>query len=273
MLIEQAASLQHEALTATALLDVWTDRGSTPIKVEANDGNLYVAKGLWRDRERGRAIAVDYVVSRLGKLLGAPVAEVAIVTIPEALIATCSTLAGMIPGPTRGSRWIPNCRDIRRSFDDCDVEGNREGLALLATLYGWIGDWNELTDMQYLCCGGTGQKIMSVDHDVFWQALPLWDDTKELLYGVDAILGYARSASKAMPYSPILNRLGGDDYVKDIAEISRMRECLAQIRERDVAMAIGSLPIEWGIDMDVQVAIAVHLWARRSQLLEWLSSR
>jgi len=268
-LIREAADERPEPLIATAILDVWPQRGSTPFKVTATDGNQYVAKGLWRGRDRGRAIAIDYIVSRLGQLLGAPVAEVAIINVPDDMVAGCSELTGMVPGPVRGSHWIDGCRDFRRELADCDFDSNQQELALIALMFGWVVDDNMLGDVHFLCCGSAPRKIVSMDHDVFWQSLPFWNDTRERLFEPDKVLATVWSPGPARPNMPILRHLRGDKHVSTIPEIPILREALEGVTELEVANVIALVPDEWGITPSVQIELANYLWMRRDDLLQW----
>src|SRR5688500_14235769 len=58
-----------------------TGGNSRPALVIGSDGRKYIIKGLQAGRSMGRRLFADHLVGRLGAIVGAPVAEVAIVSL------------------------------------------------------------------------------------------------------------------------------------------------------------------------------------------------
>src|SRR6266702_4238299 len=63
---------------------------SRPQKFECDDGNLYAVKFRGNPHGNGRAIFTEQVVGLLGRLVGAPVPEVRLVSVTAELLASLS---------------------------------------------------------------------------------------------------------------------------------------------------------------------------------------
>src|SRR5262249_46855057 len=86
----------------------------TTASFTCNDGERYVVK--MPEPESTRIIVNDQVVSRLGKALGAPVAEVQLVRVSADLLASLN-LQRLPINVFHGSRYIQDCLDSEEISD------------------------------------------------------------------------------------------------------------------------------------------------------------
>lgn len=134
------------------------DSASHPVRLIASDGAPYVVKG----RQNGRMIANEQIIGALGQALGAPVADVRLIDLPDAFVRAQPELAHMPPGVSHGSKWIDGCTD-RQDIAHVDVAENRERFAALAVLYSWVG----AGDHQFIYQKSPPNLVHSVDHGNF----------------------------------------------------------------------------------------------------------
>jgi hypothetical protein len=84
--------------TAHTFVRKW-ETSSSPALFVCDDGHEYVVKGV----HAGRMIVNDNLVARIGKRIGAPVPEVAIVHVPSELVKTGTGVVFLHAGP---KSWI-----------------------------------------------------------------------------------------------------------------------------------------------------------------------
>ena len=107
--------------------------GSQPVDLRCADGSVYVVKGpRLDDPDQSCRIFAEYVVGRLARLIGAPVSDVALISIPPSLIAAhCDPQHGMghlLPGEAHGSRFGDGLGE--HSHEIKHIAANRERLRL-----------------------------------------------------------------------------------------------------------------------------------------------
>lgn len=88
-----------------------TGGNSRPALVIGSDGRRYVVKGLQAGRAMGRRLFADHLVGRLGAIVGAPVAEVALVSLPFEIADGSFATMHLQPGLVHGSVFIPDIID------------------------------------------------------------------------------------------------------------------------------------------------------------------
>jgi hypothetical protein len=143
---------------------------SRPVALRCDDGRTYVVKGRQPDRpELPYALTNEQVVGRLGQYLGAPIPRLALVDVPEQLIASQPELSHLEPGLAHGSELVPNCSD-RLPIGDPGSQRNREAYGRLAVLYGWT----VAGDHQLVRTLDAAGDIYSVDHGHFFPGGPAW---------------------------------------------------------------------------------------------------
>lgn len=214
-----------------------------------NDDRLYAVKGC----QVGRTLVADQVVGRLGAAIGAPVAEVALVDVPEWLIeapmSALGTSTGSIvhfkPGVGHGSLFIPDCTDSRDLVHE-HTDENRDRFAILAVLYGWTG----ADDRQLLYENRPPHRVHSVDHGFFFG-------------GPDWTIETLTQSSAPVP----------DPWIcaSPWVESSRIEVMLARLHDVSddtIAAAVAAPPEAWGITLVERIALAEYLARRRDALLE-----
>lgn len=213
---------------------------SDAVVIDCSDGRRYAVKGS----QVGRALVADHVVGLLGARIGAPVAEVALVDIPTALITEGSYVAHFAAGVGHGCQYIPDCLDSRDVAFGHEPE-NKERFALLAVLYGWT-----LADDRQFLYGKTGSRLVhSVDHGAF-------------LGGSDWTTDTLATSPAAEPDAWITSQ--ADISLKVLqAAIGRLRT----VTDEDIA-EVAAAPLQsWGLLLDERAALAHHLASRRDGLL------
>ncbi len=212
---------------------------SKPVVLAAEDGTEFVVKSPHIGPERARAAVTEQVVSFLGKAIGAPVAEVALVQIDQELIdMNKQTIAHLGTGICHGSRRIPNASD-RDWLQHVDLDANRSRFAAIAVLYGWTHP----CDQQLIYDLSDPYHVHSVDHGWFFPGGYSWSV---------ASLSAFQSATTA--YAPILRdcRITND-------ELRAAIEPLREITHERIARAVSQPPDEWGITQAERVALARFL--------------
>ena len=136
---------------------------SRPALVIGSDGRRYVIKGLQAGRSMGRRLFADHLVGRLGAVAGAPVAEVALVSLPFEIADESFATMHLQPGIVHGSVLIPEVIDGWWGFEHLDVLDNRRRFAQLAVLFGWVG----ADDHQFVYRTSPPELVFSCDHDHF----------------------------------------------------------------------------------------------------------
>lgn len=277
-LIQSAEADYANCPVAEQVICDWPDRGSLPVRVRASDGGDYVIKGLWADPDRkgsefrGRAIAIEHVMERLGTQIGAPVPPPLLVTITPELSRSCPELVHLRPGIVHGSTWVGESRGARTPREDDQEPGNRMRYALIAVLYGWIADVSNIRDSQVIFLKEAPELVFSVDHDLFWKSIPAWDDTKSDLLAIDCATQMAQVVGPASPIQRWYKPLQGDAAAKEIDELREACWKLEAISPGDIAEAIAEVPDEWGLDHNVRNDLAEYLEQRRHNLIAWPSS-
>jgi hypothetical protein len=215
-----------------------------PVLLKCNDGKNYVVKG----QQAGRQIINDQVVARLGMAIGAPVGEPKIVEIPTELVAREPNLSEIAPGKAHGTLFISGCFDSQDLIATSEPE-NRNRLALLNTLYGWIC----ASDRQFIFNSNPPRLIHSVDHGHFFPCGPDWTQN-DLTQAPNAEL------------DPVLSSICC--FTPD--EVKQALLALQVVTEPTIIQAVASLPSEWGLTIDERVAMVAYLIRRQQDLLNLL---
>src|ERR1700732_2925309 len=92
-LILEAAAHRPAAIKALTYRNKKWTTASAPVVLGCDDGDDYVIKG----RQVGRAVVNEQIVGHLGRVMGAPVAEVKLIDVPAELIAMQQAELGHIP--------------------------------------------------------------------------------------------------------------------------------------------------------------------------------
>jgi hypothetical protein len=216
-----------------------------PVRAFGADNQTYIVKGA----QAGRQIINDQLVGRLGMLLEAAVAEVTIVEVDPILTTdpTEPEFAYFCPGLAHGSLFISGCMDDRSIIRYQTQSVNRDRLARLSLLYGWVG----AADRQFLYKSIPPHVIYSVDHGHFLPGGPDWT-IKDL-----------QNAPPVMLDSEIVRSCRFKD-----TEIQGALMALLAISESEILQVVARLPEEWGITIEERVALMTYLTQRRFRLLQ-----
>lgn len=219
-----------------------------PAVFDCGDEKRYFVKGT----QTRRAAVTDQIVGRVGMVIGAPVANVVLVNVPNVLTENEPALydatdGGTVfePGLGHGSEEIYRCED-RHDVMTYGHGENRDRFALLAVLYGLF----QASDHQYLYERQAPRRAWSVDHGRFLPGGHEW--TRETL----------RAARPAELDETIM--YGAD--VSD-ARLRRAASSLRLLTDERIAQAVAAPPKCWGVSFLDRVALAMYLATRRDRLL------
>ncbi len=241
-MIASAAGRHPKPLIATYYLGKTYPSCSRPVLMSCSDGNDYVVK--WFNPPR--MLFNDQVVGILGRLIGAPVPEVRLVSVPGSL-ATDSALRHIQGGICHGSQFLRQVSESREYFTFTTVRENRSRFALLAVLYGWafVGH-----DHQFLYGTQPPRLVYSHDHGHFFPRGPGWSTAS------------LQKAPTAALDSLIIEKC---DLNED--ELQPAIQSLHKATNEAIAGAVAAPPEDWGVSLDERVALAEYLASRRDVLI------
>jgi hypothetical protein len=222
---------------------------ASPVVLACDDGFEYYVKSPV-NREVARTLIADHVLGLLGRLMGAPVPEVRLVAVPQALITYEREMHHMVPGVAHGSRVIPGCGEREKVMHQ-HVAENRRRLLHLAMLYGW----GEAADRQCIYENAPPHLIHSVDHGHFLPDGPDWDATSLRLPGL------------VTPDAVILGACSRPS----IEELRALSVGLLRMTPNDLVGAAAAPPSEWFVTLKERVALVRFLARRRYHLLRMLN--
>ncbi|GII80091.1 hypothetical protein Sru01_50730 [Sphaerisporangium rufum] len=153
-------------LELVAVLDSSVHSWASPFRAIASDGNDYFVKTLEscrREWARG-SLAIEYVVSQVGGLIGAPVCGSALIRIPEEFRGErISRGVSLVPGIAHASRALERAEEHRDHLAYRSLDHNRIRHVGVYALYDWCyGD-----DPQWLYDVDADRTIYSHDHGLY----------------------------------------------------------------------------------------------------------
>lgn len=223
-----------------AILESQSDSrgGSLPFKALASDGNVYWIK-MVDNRQSARVPVTEQIISGAGRLIGAPVCEVNLITIPVDFDGDVLDNGTMVrSGIAHGSLDLPNS-----SFDKWYEpqhrlrDDNRRRHAGYFALYDWC--WGD--DMQWLYDLTDDWKTYSHDHGHFLPGSPSWS-IGSLLKAVD------------VPHS-----VGTDGSDLDDNELERLAVRLDSDVRTDLISVLERIPSQWSVSREELQAIGWFL--------------
>lgn len=222
--------------------------GSRPQLFRCDDGKLYAVKFRGTPHGDGRGIFTEQVVALLGRLMGAPVPVVRLITVTAELLAPLNIDLGgspAEPGLHHGSCWAEGFSD---RLDFHRYPGlNREPLAALYLLYSWL---HCTGDHQVIYRDAEPHDVLSVDHGHFLPGAPNWS--------AQALRDHQDECQLDPAFAP-LNLID--------AEYEPALDKLEAITVDAIADAASTPPAEWGISQGDRVAFAGYVYRRRVKLL------
>lgn len=267
-LISNSRAQKGTRLQVTEIIEYLTGTRFA-VHVVCDDGKEYAIKGIpqvWSKRQPrrlyGRELFVEQMVGILGQLLEAPIPCVALAELNKELICAGTWVRCLAPGTCHAIRWLDNVVEVRdpRTLP-LGSPANRESLANLAVLIGWISD--RPSDTQFLVKQSVPNRIFSVDHGLLAGSIKIWADVKrnETLwqgYGIRPHHAMAR-ALKVYDHQP----------VHEIPEIRRAARRLQQITVEQIVGSLTSQPDEWGVSVAQRVQLLKYLQIRQRKLVNY----
>lgn len=220
-----------------------TDGATGAVLAICSDGENYYLKG----RKLARLNVNEQIASHVGKAIGAPVVDVAIVQVAKEFCMSAET-CHICPGLAHASRELP-----RSAFDRAyrHMPANRARFASLAILYGLLGG----NDAQYLYETTRPYRVWSFDHGELFPASgdADFDTLKRTTFSSDA--------GGPTAYEAIVSQVG-----LGRRELALAGAGLAQLTDDEIAVAVAAPPAEWGISKTGRVLRAMFLERRRESL-------
>jgi hypothetical protein len=179
----------------------------------------------------------------LGQLLEAPVGDVTLLNVPDALRADAQ-VADMGLGPAHAIKWIENITD-KGGLSHFDVAENRGRFASLCALYSLAG----AGDHQLFYSTSEPRLVYSLDHGHFFPNGPNW--TADRLT--------AAAPATIDPWFAAANLTN--------IELVQIRDRLAAISDTDIAEILAGPPPEWPFAQVERDALDKYLRTRRDTLL------
>jgi hypothetical protein len=240
--LQEAAQGNRYLITAETYLKEWSS-ASKPVLLRCNDAQTYVVKGS----QNQKMIVNEHVVGRLGELLGAPVAEVEFVDIPQELRQIEPKLSHIGPSIAHGTRFIPDCTE-RTGIDHANLKENHDRFALLTVLYSWV----QANDHQCIYGKSPPHLVYSVDHGHFFQGGPNWTV-------------HSLTSNHNVQIDPWFSQCG-----LSLESMYSARERLLTVLDEDIQLIAMGPPDAWGISQSERAALIDYLIKRKAKLLEIL---
>jgi hypothetical protein len=226
-----------------------------PQKFTCDDNRLYAVKFVQNQHGDGRGVATEQFIGLLGELIGAPVAPVELVEVPQALTdellrdrAAHYLDFDPAPGVHHGSRWAADHSE-RAAVDH--VDANRESFGALDVLYTWATCSG---DQQFIYSNAAPHTVLSVDHTLFLPGGFGWSA---------ATLAAAKAAlTQDATLAPF--GLTPEDRAEALGK-------LGALTPASLAEVVARPPDSWGVTMQDRVALAEFLWERKDPVLTMLS--
>lgn len=210
------------------------------------------------ERRRARSVVNEQVTGRLGKLMGAPVAETVLVEVNAKTTqqAGCAVPLGVHHGSIKVGDIGRTCREPGTWRKMAPIE-NRPRFARLAMLYGWVyctydhqvafekGDPRIVWSFDHGFTIGRGRIPLTRAGDPDWTRADLSNRT---IAAVDNVFG------KAFQFS--------------VSDLRQAVAPLATIGPEEIASAVAAVPAEWYCSPDERIALCRYLVIRRKRLLE-----
>jgi hypothetical protein len=183
----------------------------------------------------------DQVVGRIGLAIGAPVGEVALVEVPQALIDQQPQMQHIPAGSAHGCRLVRDATE-QEALAHTDVPENRDRFAHLAVLYGLV----VASDHQFIYANATPRLVYSVDHGHFFPGGPEWTT--------------ASLAGTPVP-APDPTLVGTCTLTTE--ELRDPTSHLKALSEEQIGEAVSAPPDEWALSSAERVDLAIYLASRR----------
>lgn len=230
-----------DALSLVAVLGRSEGGGSGSFPAQGSDGDRWYVKPLNNNHSQ-RVCVNEYVVSAIGRLLGAPVCEVDIIRVPDDLAGYEFTPGkALAAGYASASRAVGQVREDR-SLTFRHRDDNRRRHVGVFALY----DWCAGNDAQWLYNAADDERTFSHDHGHYFPGGPDWS------------IGSLESSVDVAYQAP------GDTTDLDRDEIERMADALEAIDAESVLRVMRRIPSAWPVSSEELGALAWFLYRRRA---------
>lgn len=250
-LIEEAARKRDVSLKARRHVEGLRS-ATQPQKIVCSDQALYSVKFVQNGHGNGRGTFNEQIVAKAGALIGAPVPEVRLVTVPAAIADDLANRAAALgigfqpkAGVHHASRWSDGYSDrMEIAYED----ENQAGLAALQVMFSWLY-CNE--DFQLIYADASPHGVLSVDHTEFLPGGRVWSE-QTLSTG----LGLPLEASQPLGGVRIEAESRADTLVR-----------LGAVDRKAIAGLVAGPPDEWGVSAAEREALASYLEQRQAAVL------
>jgi hypothetical protein len=202
-----------------------TRGGSGTFLAECTDGGQWWIKPS-NHLQGGKVLVTEFLVGRLGALIGAPVCEVALIGIgPEVVGWEFRPGHVLVAGVGNGSRGVPDAVELN-SLEARERDDNRRRHAGVFALYDWC--WGG--DDQWLYCETSDRMLYSHDHGWYFPETGAeWSEA--------TLLGHVGDPHQA-PHT-IVNL--------DQTEVNRLADRLDEVTSEDLASILRAIPPSWPV--------------------------
>jgi hypothetical protein len=246
----QEAVARHLSPVSARRHDGGIETATRPQKLICGDEErLFAVKFIQNNHGDGRGIASEQIVARLGRLIGACVAEVAVVDVSAELVEVIRASPDShldfvpLPGLHHGSMWALGFSDRQHlAF----IDENRQAFAALHVLAAWAFCNG---DHQWIYRNEPPHDVLSVDHTTFFPAGPAWTP-QSLAQGEAAVTRDSQFDSIG---------LAPDEY-------DAVLERVAAVSAENLAEVVSAPPDDWGLSPTDRKAVASYLWTRRDRV-------
>ena len=216
---------------------------ASPVLGSCSDGQQYFIKTMEGcPRNPGLALTTEFIVGRVGRLIGAPVCENAIVRIPDDLDGEVVGSLTLRAGIAHGSVLIPDALLVRRTLTHRYSDDNpRRHVGIIA-----LDDLCCGSDRQWLTVKSSEHSYYSHDHGMFFPPSGHAD------WSVHEMLEMAHEKW------PSGQRPEG----LDPAEVAAMAARISAVRVDELLTILNAVPHSWGCT-DLQLGtVGWFLWRR-----------
>lgn len=229
-----------EVTVETVLRDRAPEGGSRPALVLGSDGNQYWMKTC--NNPQGPRVPVnEFVVGRLGRLLGAPVCAVALLGIGEDIAGDRLADGRLLePGLAHGSLNVVDA-SFDRALGHREKDTNAARQAYLYAMFDWC--WGD--DPQFLYAVQHDMETYSHDHGFYFPGGRNW-----------TVAGLQGHADEPHPLNHPQTGL-------DASALERAARRLTAITRDDIAAVLGQVPASWAVGDDELEALGQFLDRRR----------
>ena len=260
--LNQVADLRAEGVFARPRLEAYifveqADTGSIPLLLGVRDGRVAAGRDQywckWPGNPHGaQSLVHEWVVARIGQLLGAPVCTPELVEVHSAVVhGQTGNGVPFPPGVYFGSRQQTGVET--QVVDHVRDDGNPHRFARLLALWELcLGQ-----DAQYLYCHADEEQVWSLDHGMWFNSLESPWTPRELATWTDTRWD--------LPPGKLAGISGSE--LRDVAV------SVSLITESDVTVILAEIPLDWNVRDDELQSLGEFILARRHVVARSLVAR